>query len=64
MHNIDYFVTCKMQRKQCSDLNFRWFYTGLSIKSRLKTKVRASDKVNEKIVLVWDFFLRKTEIRF
>ena len=36
---------------------------GLRIKSREKTIVRASEKEQEKIVIVWDFF-GKIEIRF
>ena len=47
MYNIDYFIACKMQRKQCR-IKLQVAYTGVSIKSREKTLVGASDKVQEK----------------
>ena len=48
IYNIDDFITCKMQRKQW-EIKLQMVYTGLSIKSRGKTIVRASDKVQEKL---------------
>ena len=49
MHNTDHFIMCKMQRKQCSNLTSDGLYSIKSIKSRVKTIIRASDKVQEKL---------------
>ena len=46
---IDYIITCKMQRKQCSNLNLRWLIQEWVSKIGKKTIVRASDKVQEKL---------------
>lgn len=59
--------TCTILHVKCKEssalIKLQVAYMGLRIKSREKTIVRASEKEQEKIVIVWDFF-GKIEIRF
>ena len=54
MYNIDCFITCKMQRKQCR-IKLQVAYTGVSIKSREKTS-HGFWQGTGKIAIVWVVF--------